>query len=147
MIAGSGRLKTARTAANIDAVQELSSSQKEPEYQRGHCSQREASRHLNISRSSLQRIQHDDLGMKSFRRIPVQLLSEGQKERRHERAMNWLEHYADTEHTIFSDEKMWLAHPPMNGGNDRFWTDTLKRDSGTEQIIRPVARYGPAVSH
>jgi hypothetical protein len=61
-------------------------------------------------------------------------------------AMDLLEHHSQNwQRTIISDEKMWYAHPPMNGFNDRFWTAELKRDVPTQQIIRPTKHYGPAV--
>ena len=69
---GSGRPRTARTADNIAAVWELICSQED---QPGTSkSTRVAASALSISHMSVWRIAHNDLHMKAFKRIPVQLL-------------------------------------------------------------------------
>jgi len=70
---GSGRPRSARTAANIQIVNDLICSQE------GHPgtskTPREIERETGISRSSVRRIAKKDLNLKTFRRRDVQLLS------------------------------------------------------------------------
>jgi len=61
---GSGRLKSARTAQNVEAVSDLICSQEETPH--SHLSPREIERHASISRSSIQRIVKKDLALKQY---------------------------------------------------------------------------------
>lgn len=77
---GSGRPRTARSDDNIAAVSELICSQ---EGQPGTSkSTRVAASALNVSHMSVWRIAHNDLAMKAFKRIPVQVLNESTRAKR-----------------------------------------------------------------
>src|SRR4051812_38258903 len=66
---GSGRPKTARTAANITAVETLICSQEDqPGTSR---STRQISMQIGVSRMSVARMAKEDLRMKSFKRVPA----------------------------------------------------------------------------
>jgi hypothetical protein len=107
---------------------------------------RETALALGVSFNSVANIAHKELAMNCFRHVPVQSLNDRQMARQHARAMHLLDHHREHwRRTVCSDEKMWYGHPPMNGGNDRFWSDVLKRNVASEQIIQPAEHYGPAV--
>lgn len=91
---------------------------------------------------------HEELHKKSVQRVEVHHLTENQKRRRHERAQNWLEHYAEhTQRMIFSDEKPWHARPRMNTRNNRLWIDgaETKADISPTRLKNEAENYGPAV--
>ena len=70
----SGRAATARTADTIEKVDELICSQ---DGESGtHRSTREIAAELNISQSSVCRIAKRDLRLKSFRRVPTQVIND-----------------------------------------------------------------------
>src|SRR6218665_2031533 len=81
---GSGRPATARTADTIEKVDELTCSQ---DGESGsHRSTREIAAELNISQSSVCRIAKRDLWLKSFRRVPAQVINDSTRQKRLERA-------------------------------------------------------------
>jgi len=71
---GSGRLRSARTPANIQTVNDLICSQEDRPG--SHKNPREISRETGISRSAVYRTAEKDLYLKTFRRREVQLLSD-----------------------------------------------------------------------
>ena len=70
---GSGRPKSARTEANVSAVQELALSQEDQP--QTHRSVRQISRETGIPRSSVSHIIHDDLGLKCLKKRRAQELT------------------------------------------------------------------------
>jgi len=72
--AGSGRPKSARTAQNVQRADELICLQ---EGESGtHQSTRQVAVELNISATSARRIAKEDLHLSSFRRVPVQIITD-----------------------------------------------------------------------
>ena len=85
---GSGRPKTACTAENVEKAKELICSQ-EDQPGTGH-STRQVARQLQISEGSVRNIAKNDLGMKSFKRVGVQMLNEAAKVKRMSRSKTLL---------------------------------------------------------
>ena len=78
--AGSGRPKSARTAENIAKVEELICSQ---ESQPGSSkSTRQIAIEVGISQKSVRNIAKSDLGLSSFKRVPVQVLTDATRLKR-----------------------------------------------------------------
>ena len=77
---GSGRPKSARSAANIAMVQEMICSQEdEPGTSK---STRQIAGEMGISATSVRAIAKVDLGLSSFRRMPVQVINEATRLKR-----------------------------------------------------------------
>ena len=80
---GSGSLRTAKTAENEEIVEDLICSQEESPG--SHMSPREIEKHTGISRSSVRRMVKRK-GLKQFKRLKTQRMSEGTRKRRTESA-------------------------------------------------------------
>jgi len=81
---GSGRPKTARTAQNVSAVEELALSQESQP--NTHRSVREIVRETGIWRSSVFRVIHNDLRLKCLKKLQAQELTESNRANRLQRA-------------------------------------------------------------
>jgi len=78
----------------------------------------------SVSRRTIGRVVHDDLGLRSFSRVQKHLLTSRQKDIRLERSkklLNWLKSNASTV-KIFSDKKVFTVDMAFNSRNDRFVT-------------------------
>jgi len=82
--AGSGQLKSACSVTNIERVEELICCQEGQSGQ--HLSTREIAAELDISDRSVRRIAKTDLHLNEFRQVPAQVLNDGTKQKRLERA-------------------------------------------------------------
>lgn len=136
---GSGRPRTARSTDNIVAVSELICSQ---EGQPGTSkSTRVAASALNISHMSVWRIAHNDLNMKAFKRIPVQVLNESTRAKRLTRCKQLLRRLtiAKLKRTVFSDEKVFYLDPRIN--TDFVWASGKKGDIATERLLTTRAKF------
>jgi hypothetical protein len=124
---GSGRPKTIRTAVNINLVRNLIHS---PGNAPGtHKSPREIEREATISHSTVRRIIKLDLLMNVYKRIPVQQLSNVNKEKRLHCCMQLLERFPErsVRRIWFTDEKMFTVSTPINSQNDRVYSTACKK--------------------
>lgn len=143
--AGSGRPRTARTARNIKAVEEMICSQ---EHQPGTGkSTRHVSRELQISQASVRRIAKKDLGLKSFKRIAVQVLTDATKAKRLSRCKALLRRLtaAKCKRIFFTDEKVFYLDPPVCSQNKRLWSAGRKKDICPERLLLQRAKFSQHV--
>lgn len=116
--AGSGRPRSVRTPRLIKVVRERI--RRNPAQ-----SSNKLAQELDVTRTSMKRILHQDLGLKAFRKRKVHGLTEAQKVKRYERSGTLLAWHAESE-IIFSDEKLFLLQESHNPQNDRIWTISTK---------------------
>jgi len=144
---GSGRPKTARNIAHVDAVEELVLSQEE--LPGTHRSQRQIARETGISRSSVQRIIKKDLNLKCLKKFQAQELTEANKLTRFVRAKQLLKKYP--EHLVdfiwFTDEKLFTVATPVNLQNDRLYAikGTTKRQIPAERLLKTRSNFSQSV--
>lgn len=142
---GSGRPKSARTPANIIAVEELLCSQEnEPGTS---LSTRQVAQELGISCMSVCRIAKNDLDMQAFKRMPVQVINESTQIKRLQRCKQLLTRLkgSDWKKMFFTDEKMFYLDPPMIAQNDRVWASGRKRDIAAERLLYQRAKFSRRV--
>jgi hypothetical protein len=144
---GSGRPKTARTAANIAAVEELICSQEnEPG---SHLSPRKIERETGIRRSTVIRIGRQDLHLKNFKRVGVQLLTEHNKERRLQCCQQLLQRFPNdrsVRQIWFTDEKLFHVSAPLNHQNSRVYANVVKKkEVAAERILFERSHFSKSV--
>mgnify|MGYP002380159210 CR=1 FL=1 len=91
---------------------------------RKRVSSRKLARELGISRTSVQRVLSDDLGLHAYKIQNEPLLTDEHKEKRIQFA-NWIRtnfRKEDTMKILFSDEKMFDIDGVYNSQNDRIWS-------------------------
>ena len=142
---GSGRPKTARTDENIAAVEQLLCSQ-EDNSGTGK-STRQVARELQVSESSVRRIARKDLGLKSFKRVAVQVLSDATKVKRLTRCKALLRRLtvAKCKRVFFTDEKMFYLDPPVCSQNKRIWSTGRKKDICPQRLLQQRAKFSQNV--
>jgi len=143
--AGSGRPKTVRTAAKIDDVRELLCSQ---EGQSGtHLSTRQVAAELNISQTSVIRIAKKDLRLKSFRRVPAQIINDATRQKRLLRATALLRRLTprDTKTVFFTDEKAFYLNTPVCQQNNRVWSEGKKADVRPDRLLDQREKFSQHV--
>jgi transposase len=121
-----GRPRTARTKANISKVKHRLSQKK-------RVSTRLLAADMSISRTSVRRILHEDLGCFPYKKIKQPKLIDLQKRKRVKFA-NWvLNHYnkEDTKKWLFTDEKYFDLDGVYNVQNDREWA--VSREEADKQ--------------
>ena len=135
---GSGRLRRARSVANVEQVELLVLSQED--MPQTHQTQRQIAREIGISQSSVRRIVKSDLHLKCFKKRRAHELTEANKQARVQRSMELLRLYpASLVNFIwFTDEKLFTVAAPSNNQNDRFYvsTGTKKRDVPVNRLLR-----------
>lgn len=142
---GSGRPRTARTAENINAVGELLCSQeKRPGMSK---STRQVALQLQISQRSVRNIAHKDLGLKSYKRVAVQVITEATVKKRLERCEALLRRLKapDCKRVFFTDEKAFYLDPPVCSQNDRVWSAGRKKDIAPERLLLQRAKFSQHV--
>jgi transposase len=142
---GSGRPKTARTVQNVEAVDSLICSQ---ENKPGtHSSTREIASQLHISRESVRRIAKSDLGLKSFRRVPGQVLNDTTRQKRLTRCRQLLRRCTvqKTKEVFFTDEKIFYLDPPVSSCNSQVWSAGKKRDISPQRLVSQRAKFSRRV--
>jgi transposase len=82
-------------------------------------------RSLNISRRSMGRILHNDLGLKAYKKQKISGLTTALKVARMEKCKHLLDWHGGDE-IIFSDEKIFLLQDSHNQQNDRVYGVTLQ---------------------
>jgi len=144
---GSGRPRSARTDVNIDAVNDLILSQEDAP--QTHRTMRQISRDLNIHRSSVERIIHNDLKLKCVKKRKAQELTEANCVIRLQRAKQLLRKFSpnDVSFIFFTDEKVFTVAPPLNLQNDRVYVpcDQKKRDIVGERLLRTRPTFSKSV--
>jgi len=85
-------------------------------------STREIAAELNIGDRSVRRIAKKDLHLNAFRRVPVQVLNAGTKQKQLERATALLCRLKvrDSKHFLHQRENFYL-NPPVSNENNRVW--------------------------
>ena len=127
-----GRLRTVRTAANIQKVKH-----RHDPLQVFSC--RKIARDLRISRTSAQRILKGDLKLKSYR-IKVQpKISEDQKTKRLKFA-NWIRTNFRKEDTQISDEEMFDIDGVYNSQNEKIWAPS-RADTDAKGGIKQIQKF------
>jgi inhibitor of nuclear factor kappa-B kinase subunit alpha len=142
---GSGRPKSARIAENIASVQELICSQ---EGRPGSSkSSRQAAGQLGISKSSVLNIAKMDLGLSSFKRTPVQVITEATRLKRLERCQTLLQRITTqkAKRVFFTDEKIFYINPPVNTQNNRVWSVGRKRAVDPQRLLIQRAKFSAHV--
>lgn len=138
---GSGRPRTARTEENIDAVDDLICSQ---ENRPGTSkSTRQIALQLQISERSVRNIAHKDLGLKSFKRVPVQVITDATMTKRLERCKCLLGRLTEAKckRVFFTDEKAFYLDPPVCSQNNRVWSAGRKRDIAPQRLLLQRAKF------
>jgi hypothetical protein len=145
--AGSGRPKTARTAANIDAVNDLVLSQEDKP--QTHRTVRQIARETRIPRSSVARIIHTDLHLKCVKKRRAQELTDANCNTRMNRAKKLLSKFPESlvPFIFFTDEKVFTVAPPVNLQNDRVYAprDKKKRDIAADRLLRTRPTFSKSV--
>jgi hypothetical protein len=110
-----------------------------------HSSTREIAAQLNISHESVRRIAKADLGLKSFRRVPGQVLNDATRQKRLARCRQLLRRCTvqKTKKMFFTDEKMFYLDPPVSSSNSRVWAVGKKRDVSPQRLVRQRAKFSP----
>jgi hypothetical protein len=119
-VKGSGRPRTETTEENQAVVEDLVMSQEsEPGT---HLTQHEIAVEIGTSRSSVQRMIHG-LGLRAYKKIKVQKLSDMDKEKRLVRAKRMLRYFKweNVRKTFFTDEKIFKLQEARNVQNDRVY--------------------------
>jgi len=136
-----------RTPENIAAVEEMIMSQ---ESQPGtHRSLNEIAREIEVSRSTVRNIVHNDLKLKCLKKKQAQELTEANKLTRFVRAKQLLRHYPQSKvHFIwFTDEKLFTVAAPKNAQNDRLYvpTGTLKKQVSATRLLKTRSTFTKSV--
>jgi len=143
--AGSGRPKSARTEANISAVEQLICSQED---QPGtSLSTREVAKAVSISEASVRNIAKVDLGLRCFKRSPVQVISEATRLKRLQRSKQLLRRLPveKAKQIFFTDEKVFYVSPPVNSQNNRVWSGGKKRNISSQRLLAERAKFSARV--
>jgi hypothetical protein len=136
-----------RTPENIAAVEEMIMSQ---ESQPGtHRSLNEIAREIEVSRSTVRNIVHNELKLKCLKKKRAQELTEANKLTRFVRAKQLLRDYPQSKvHFIwFTDEKLFTVAAPKNAQNDRLYvpTGTLKKQVSAARLLKTRSTFTKSV--
>ena len=143
--AGSGRPKSARSNRNIAAVSELICSQED---QPGTSkSTRTIAAEIGVSATSVRRIAKNDLKLSSFKRLPVQVISEDTRQKRLSRSKALLQRLTvpKIKSVFFTDEKIFYIDPPINSQNNRVWSRGKKCDVAQSRLLVQRAKFSARV--
>lgn len=142
-----GRPKTVRTAANINAVQELVLSQEDAPGT--HRTGRQIARETGIPETSVRRIIHKDLRLKCFKKRRAQELTEANKLTRLTRAKQLLNKYPQSLVSFiwFTDEKLFTVAAPVNLQNDRLYApeETKKKELPAARLLKTRSNFSKSV--
>ena len=141
---GSGRFKSARVPQNIAVVEALAASQEDEGDEGTHRTPRQIEFQTGISRSSVRRIIHDDLEMKTYGRTFAKKLNEREKTLRVKRGKRLLRRLTREKlgRTFFSDETNFHVGQYRNKQNDKFYsTSKKKRDIPEKRLLRETVAF------
>ena len=142
-----GRPRTARTADNVAAVDDMILSQEDKP--RTHRTIRQITQETGITKSSVHRIAHQDLSLKCFKKKRAQDLTRANNLTRLVRAKQLLKKYQ--QHMVgfiwFSDEKLFTVQSPVNLQNDRLYAPatTKKKQLPADRLLRTRSRFSKSV--
>jgi len=93
------------------------------------------------------RIAKRDLKLSSFKRIPVQVITEAVKHKRLTRSQALLRRLTvkKTKKIFFTDEKIFYVSPPINSQNNRVWSAGRKRDVDSRRLLVQRAKFSAHV--
>jgi transposase len=144
---GSGRPRSARTAENIDVVNDLILSQDGAP--QTHRTTRQIARETGVHRSSVSRIVHHDLHLKCLKKRRAQELTAAHRDTRLVRSLQLLRKYPTStiDYIFFTDEKVFTVAPPVNLQNDRVYAPvaTKKRDIAADRLLRTRPTFSKSV--
>ena len=144
---GSGRPRSSRTEDNITAVEELIQSQEGKP--KTHMSTRQISRELNLPRTTVMRIIHDDLEFKCLKRRRAQELTTANCQARLIRARQLLHRFSasDVGFIFFTDEKLFTVAAPSNPQNDRVYVHraTPKKQISSDRLLRTRSTFSQSL--
>lgn len=140
---GSGRPKSVSTEENVAVVVNLSCSQENAPGT--HLSQRQISKDLGITRSSVQVIQKK-AGLKAFKRIKVSRRDDKVKGKRKSRCRKLLDKFStsDVRTIIFTDEKDFSVEIAKNHHNDAIY-GTSKKDIPVSRLYHESSRFSKKI--
>jgi hypothetical protein len=144
---GSGKRRSSRTEANIDAVNELVLSQDDAPGT--HRTIRQIAREANIPRTTVHRIIHQDLALICFKKRRAHELTEANKITRLTRAKQLLKKYPEAlvGFIFFTDEKLFTVASPVNLQNDRVYASagTKKKQLSADRLLRTRSNFSKSV--
>lgn len=103
-------------------------------------SMRRLAKVTNVSHTTLMLAIHEDLGLKSFARVPRHLLTSSLKEKRLDRChklLAYLKHHKATV-KIFSDKKIFTVDQVYNRRNDRYLAQSTDQVKGVFRTKHPA---------
>jgi transposase len=112
-----GKKRSVRTSGTIKIIRERI--RRNPA-----TSARKLARNLNIPKTTVLRVLHEDLKLKAYKKQKVHGLSAAQKLARVKKSKELLAWHAGDE-VLFSDEKLFLLQETHNQQNNRIWSVTL----------------------
>lgn len=142
---GSGRPKSVRSEANIAMVKEMICSQEdEPGTSK---STRQIAGEMGISATSVRNMAKLDLGLSSFRRMPVQVINEATRLKRLTRSKQLIRRLTvnKVKKVFFTDEKLFYVSPSVNSQNDRVWSAGRKRYVNPQRLLVQRAKFSASV--
>lgn len=142
---GSGRKKSSRTAANCERVAELICSQdKKPGTSK---STAEIASELGISKTSVWEIARKDLGLRTFKRVPAQVINAATRNKRLTRCTRLLKQWspANLKRVFFTDEKVFYLDPPVSSQAKRVWASGKKRDVAPQRLLKQRAKFSQRI--
>jgi inhibitor of nuclear factor kappa-B kinase subunit alpha len=147
LAAGSGRPRSSRTEDNIAAVNELVQSQEDEP--KTHLSTRQIARELNLTRTTVRRIIHNDLGLKCLKRRRAHELSTANRQSRLVRARQLLQRFSvsDVGFIFFTDEKLFTVAAPSNTQNDRVYVlrSMSKKQISSDRLLRTRTTFSQSL--
>lgn len=114
-----------------------------------HRSLNEIAREIEVSRSTVRNIVHNELKLKCLKKKQAQELTEANKLTRFVRAKQLLRDYPQSKvHFIwFTDEKLFTVAAPKNAQNDRLYvpTGTLKKQVSATRLLKTRSTFTKSV--
>ena len=129
----SGRPRSVRTTQLISKVRSRY-------WRKSQQSVNKMAHQLKISRSSLNRVVKEELGLRPYKKRKIHGLTRLQEKKRLERSKVLLERYADEklDEIIFSDEKLFGVEERFNKQNDRIYALSIE---DIPEYMRTVQRF------
>jgi hypothetical protein len=102
---------------------------------------------IGVRRESVRRIASADLGLKCFKRVPVQVLTEITKQKRLERCTVLFRRITPqkVKRVFFTDEKIFYLSPPVNIKSNPVWSAGRKRDVDPRRLLVQRAKFSAHV--
>jgi len=99
---------------------------------------------MGVSRSSIQRIIKEDLGLTPYKWRKVHGLSMQQRRARLERSKALLQRYGfgDVDRIVFSDEKLFVVEESLNSQNDRIYAAAFEDIPEQERTVQRFQKPG-----